>query len=207
MTARKILTLGKHEKLLRTPSEPVKKINREVKELIQDIKDTFADNPAIGLAAVQIGALKRIFAARMGYDPEKSKEDGETPDPAPIIFINPEIIAHSEARVRDHDGCLSIPGMWAETQRYQDITLRYMDETGQKQEQAFSGWDARVIQHELDHLDGILFLDRLDSLDDLMVVMRNAEGKTKTVRYTDALRRAESSTEGAQLPNIMTPKK
>lgn len=187
MGVKKILTLGKHEKLLRTKAEPVKKINKDVRELIQDIKDTIDANPAIGLAAPQIGVLKRVFGARMSYNADQEKQDMQPP----TIFINPEIVARSEEIEREHDACLSIPGMFAFTNRNLKVTVRYMDENGQSQQRDFEGWDARVIQHEYDHLEGVLFLDRLSSLDDLMVYVRDENGKTRAVPYPEAVRQAE----------------
>src|SRR5690242_10538496 len=107
MAVKKILTLEKHEKILKTPSEPVKKINREIKQLIKDILDTMDANPAVGLAAVQIGVLKRVIGIRLSYD-EDLDEDVELET---IILINPEILESSEALERGYDACLSIPGM------------------------------------------------------------------------------------------------
>lgn len=187
MGVKKILTLGKHDKLLRTKSEPVKKINKEVRQLIEDIRDTIDANPAVGLAAVQIGVMKRVFGARMAYKSDQEKEEMQPP----TIFINPEILSLSEETEREFDACLSIPGMFGHTNRSLKVRLRYMDEDGHIQEREFEGWDARVIQHEYDHVEGVLFLDRLASLNDLMVYVRGEDGKTKAVPYSDAIRQAE----------------
>ncbi|GAB4550751.1 MAG: peptide deformylase [Anaerolineae bacterium] len=198
MTVRKILTIGRHEKLLRTKSEPVRKFGKDVKELAQDIRDTIAANPAIGLAAVQIGVLKRVFGARMGYYEEQPDEEMQPP----VIFVNPEIVSQSEAVERDSDGCLSIPGMMGYTERSSEIRLRWQDEHGQRHEQDFKGWDARVILHEFDHLNGVLFLDRLASMDDLYISVLGEDGKRRMVKYNEAMKRAEAAALEASKPNL-----
>lgn len=191
MSIKKILTINKHEKLLKTPSEPVKKINRDIKQLIEDIRDTIDDNPAVGLAAIQIGVPKRVFGARMGYY-EDQKDSEMLP---PMIFINPEIVSQSEEAERGYDACLSIPGMMGYTDRGVKIRVRYQDEKGNWREDDFEGMDARVIQHEVDHLNGVLFLQRLASNDDLYVLVPDKEGKHKWVPYLQVVKQAEDSSD------------
>ncbi|MCE7947198.1 MAG: peptide deformylase [Chloroflexi bacterium CFX4] len=187
MAVKKILTLSRHEKLLRTKSEPVKKITKQVKQLAEDIRDTILVNPAVGLAAVQIGVLLRVFGARIGYyDQAEGAEDAAPPQ----IFINPEIVAIGEETERDFDACMSIPGMMGYTQRATQLTMRWQDEHGARHERQFSGWDARMLLHEYDHLEGVLFLDRLP-LEDLYVYVRGADGKSRTVPYLEVMRAAE----------------
>jgi peptide deformylase len=189
MAVKKILTLDKHEKILKTPSEPVKKINREIKQLIKDIFDTMDANPAVGLAAVQIGVLKRVCGIRLSYD-EDLEEDVELET---IILINPEILESSEELERGYDACLSIPGMMGYTDRNFKIKVRYQDETGKVIEQEFSGWDARVIQHEVDHLDGILFLSRLNPMEDLYVMIPGKDGEPEPIPYREVVKQASDS--------------
>jgi peptide deformylase len=189
MAVRKILTLGRYEKMLRSRSEPVKKINRDVRQLVEDIKETIDANPAAGLAAVQIGVLQRVFGARLGQRDEET-DDETLPT---TIFINPEIVEISEEVERGFDGCLSIPGMWGYTDRALRIKVRYQDERGTPTEGTFEGYDARVILHEYDHLEGVLFLDRLNTLDDLFVVAKDSDGKTINIPYPEAIRNAERS--------------
>ncbi|HRE47714.1 MAG TPA: peptide deformylase [Aggregatilineales bacterium] len=189
MPVRKILTLSKAEKMLRTRSEPVKKNDRELKVLIADIKATILANPAVGLAAVQIGVLKRVFGVRLTYHPNQPDEEMMPP----TVFINPEIVAKSSEMENDSDACLSIPGLVGYTDRHLRLTLRYTDEEGAQHEQPFEGWDARAIQHEMDHLDGILFLDRLKTLDDLYVYVRGEDGEVQQVPYTEAVKQAEQN--------------
>jgi peptide deformylase len=197
MSVKKILTMKNNEKLLRTRSEPVKKIDKSVKQLIQDIKDTMehvGDDEAAGLAAIQIGVPKRIFGAFLNRHVEEgeaqSNEQEEKPYEPPVIFINPEILSNSEDQERGFDGCLSIPGMMGYTDRHLKLRIRYMDEDGKTQERDFEGWDARVIQHEYDHLEGVLFLDRLDPMKDLFVYTRDEKGKVKTVPYAKIVEQA-----------------
>ncbi|MBX3062661.1 MAG: peptide deformylase [Anaerolineae bacterium] len=201
MAVKKVLTTARNEKLLRTKSEPVKKISKEIKQLFQDIKDTIEENPAVGLAAVQIGVLKRVFGIRLGYD-----SDAEEPqmDP-PIIIANPMVVEQAPEAERGYDACLSIPNMMGYTDRHLKIRLRYMDEDGNMQERDFEGFDARAVQHELDHLDGILFTDRLASLDDLYVYVPDENGKRRALPYPEVIRRAAAGIDSA--PSIPTPPK
>jgi peptide deformylase len=193
MAVKKILTLDKHEKILRTPSQPVKKVNRDIKQLIQDIRDTIDANPAIGLAAPQIGVLKRVTGVRLSYEEAQPDEEMQPP----IILINPEIVAQGEEVEHGYDACLSIPGMVGYTDRKLKIKVRYIDEDGKRVEREFEGWDARVVQHEIDHLDGVLFLDRLSTLEDLYVLVPDKEGNYETVPYLDVVKQAGDSKQGA----------
>ena len=207
MPVRRILTIDKYEKILRSKSQPVKQINKEIKALIRDLKDTINDPsiPANGLAAPQIGVLKRVFGVRLGI-PDEDNDEALSP---PIIFINPEIVEEQPEVVRDFEGCLSIPGMMGNTDRKLKIKVRYMDESGKKVTQEFEGWDARVVQHELDHLDGILYLDRLESKADLYVWVRDDKGELEAVPYLDVIRDAsvpveDKSGSKLRLPGLKT---
>jgi peptide deformylase len=196
MPVKKILTITKHEKILKTASEPVKKINKEIKDLIRDIKDTMADPsiPALGLAAVQIGALKRVFGIYIGY--YEAEDDDEL---EPTIFINPEIIEKSEETAFDHEGCLSIPGMQGNVERKFKLKLRWMDEKGKTVEREFEGDNARAVQHEYDHLDGILFLQRLASLDELFVYVSDKKGNIELVPYPEIVGKAAEPVDQGKL--------
>jgi peptide deformylase len=189
MTVKKILTINKHDKVLHTRSEPVKKINRDVKQLIEDIRDTIEANPAVGLAAPQIGVLKRVVGVRLSYEAGQEKEQMSPP----LILINPEIVDQGEETEEAEEGCLSIPGMVGLVERRLKLTVRYLDEKGKRQERALNGWDARVVQHEIDHLDGILYLERLKSLDDLFVLVRNEEGHLESVPYLEVKQAVNSA--------------
>ena len=220
MAVRKILTVSKHEKVLRSKSEAVHKINREIKALFADLRDTMAEHPAIGLAAPQIGVLKRVFIVKLGYsddedqaeestaandldstsadvdaarivDQETDDTEDDSDDNLPtVIMVNPEIVKADDNQ-RGYDACLSVPGMMGYTPRATQIRVKYVDEFGQKQDQRYSGWDAWVIQHELDHLDGVLFMDRLESLADLYVLVTDDDGNRKPVPYLEVTRGAQ----------------
>jgi peptide deformylase len=198
MAVRKILTLSKYEKLLRTPSQPVKKIDREIKILMQDIIDTIDANPAVGLAAPQIGVLKRVIGVRLSYEKDQAKEELR---PA-MIMINPEILWESEEVENDYDACLSIPGMMAYTDRKLRIKVRYQDEKGTKVEREFSGWDARVIQHEVDHLNGRLFLDLLKDYENLFVLVEDKDGKIQHIPYTQIVANTENKISDKMIPTL-----
>ncbi len=195
MSVKKILVISKHEKILRTPSAPVKKINRDIKQLFEDIRDTIDANPAVGLAAPQIGVLKRVCGVRLSYEADQNEEDMQPP----MLMVNPEILEMSDEAEHEYDACLSIPGMMGYTDRKLKIKVRYLDENGKKIERTFEGWDARVIQHEIDHLDGILFLDRLNSLDDLYVLVPDEEGKHEPVPYLQVVKDSAPSIGKAKL--------
>src|SRR5262249_32652191 len=189
MAVKKVLTIKKHEKFLRTASQPVKKVNREIKQLAQDIIDTIKDNAAIGLAAPQIGVHKRVFGVRLNY--EEDQPEAEMSEP--IIMINPEFVEESEAVERGYDGCLSIPGMMGYTDRKTKLKVRYQDRPGKAHEQTFEAFDARAIQQEMDHLDGILYIDRLNSLDDLYVYVYDDEDNVATVPYLQVIKQVEDA--------------
>src|SRR5262245_8770025 len=132
MTVRKILTIDddKSLKLLRTRSEPVKRIDKKIKDLVKDIFDTIEANPAVGLAAPQIGVLKRLFGVKLSEKNEDESEDGDDKTLPPMIMINPEILEKGEETERGYDACLSIPGKMGYTDRHLRIKVRYQDETG-----------------------------------------------------------------------------
>jgi peptide deformylase len=208
MAVKKILTIDKYEKQLRTKTEPVKKITKDLKQLFQDIKDTIDANPAVGLAAPQIGVMKRIFGVRLGYKDDLPAEVEQEMGP-PIILINPEILEQAPEVERGWDACLSIPGMMGYTERNLKIRVRYMDEDGKTVERDFEGFDARAIQHEMDHLDGVLFTDRLANLGDLYVYVKDSKGRRKPMPYPEAVRRAAEATDGSApvIPSLPSNKK
>lgn len=203
MAERKILTIDddKHLKILRTKSEPVKRVDKKIKELVKDIFDTIEANPAVGLAAPQIGVLKRVFGLKLTDESAEVDEEGEAKMSPPMIMINPEILEKSEEVERGSEGCLSIPGKTGVIERSLRVKVRYLDENGQQHTREFEGWNARVIQHELDHLDGILLLDRLKSYEDLYVYVKDKEGKTKVVPYLQVIEGATKST-GQSKPDL-----
>ncbi|APC08018.1 peptide deformylase [Neomoorella thermoacetica] len=144
MAIHKILTLG--DPLLREKSQPVRKITTNVWKLLDNLADTMYDAPGVGLAAPQIGVLKRVIVVDVG--------EGLTE------LINPEVIAASGEEV-GAEGCLSIPGAQGEVPRAAVVTVRGLDRHGRVREIRAEGLYARALQHEIDHLDGILFIDKV----------------------------------------------
>lgn len=142
--------------VLRQKAAPVKENSRELQTLIDDMFDTMYNSDGVGLAAPQIGELLRIFVvdtSPVADDEEISYE--------PIAMINPEITFESDEEVEMEEGCLSIPGVNALVKRPEKIVVKYLDREFDEHEMEVGGWLARVIQHEKDHLDGILFLDHI----------------------------------------------
>ncbi len=139
---------------LKVECEPVEEITPELQKLMDDMLDTMYDAPGIGLAAPQIGVTKRILVA----DVSKTEER------APHKLINPEIVAASEELFEYEEGCLSLPEQYAEVTRPKHVTIGYTDENGDKKELECEGLLAVCLQHEMDHLDGILFVDHLSML-------------------------------------------
>lgn len=141
--------------ILRKRADPVERIDEAIQRLLDDMLETMYDAPGVGLAAPQIGLSRRIFV----MDPSR----GEDP-PAPRFIINPEILdRRDEMRVYE-EGCLSIPKIFAEIERPAGVLLRYTDQDGKAHEEWLEGHAATVAQHELDHLDGVLFVDHLSRL-------------------------------------------
>jgi peptide deformylase len=163
---------------LRQISSPVEKVDDEVRALIRDMFETMYDAPGIGLAAIQVGVSKRILVIDL-QEPEI--EDGP-PVKDPRVFINPEIIKHSDEEVPYLEGCLSVPDQYAEVERPDHIRARWLDENGKPHEEQLDGLLAVCLQHEMDHLEGILFIDHLSRLKREMVLkklakMRKEQGK------------------------------
>lgn len=172
MAVKPIVMYSENETALRKKSEPVRAVNRRVKKLIQDLKDTLLDcGDGIGLAAPQINDHSRVVVVQLGSHDEKKPE----PDP-PIALVNPEIVEAKEDR-RDFDGCLSFPGLFAETVRPHYLRVTGLDEWGKPFDRVFEGFDAVLVHHEIDHLDGILFIDRVTKAEDLYRVRENEKGE------------------------------
>jgi len=139
---------------LATACKPVAKITPEIRKLANDMLETMYAAPGRGLAAPQVGVLSRVFVM------DTTWKDG-TRDP--MVFVNPEILTASEERATLAEGCLSIPGVSVEVTRSLRVRLRWTDLEGQRCERAFDGFPAACVQHEMDHLDGIVTLDRVDA--------------------------------------------
>jgi peptide deformylase len=153
---------------LRQISSPVEAVDDEVRKLIGDMFETMYDAPGIGLAAIQVGVPKRILVMDL-QEPEV--EDGP-PVKDPLVFINPEILAASDEQVPYLEGCLSIPDQYADVDRPDHIRARWLDENGAQHEEQLDGLLAVCLQHEMDHLEGILFIDHLSRLKREMVLKK-----------------------------------
>lgn len=152
MALRKILHYP--EPLLKQKSLPVTEFNAELKQLADDMVETMYDAPGVGLAAPQVGELKRLIILDCSGKDE--------PDDL-IVAVNPEIIT-GDGDSLEEEGCLSVPGYWASVKRYAEVTMRYQDVEGNTCERKADGLLAIGIQHEIDHLEGVLFVDRLSPL-------------------------------------------
>ena len=157
--------------VLRQISAPVEAVDDELRVLISDMFETMYDAPGIGLAAVQVGVAKRVLVMDLG-EPE---EEGGEPVREPRVFINPEIVTHSDDEVPYTEGCLSVPDQYAEVQRPDRIRAKWLDEHGERHEEDLDGLLAVCLQHEMDHLEGILFIDHLSKLKRDMVLKKLAK--------------------------------
>ena len=159
------------EPILREISTPVEKVDDELRAFISDMFETMYDAPGIGLAAVQVGVPKRLLV----MDLQEPEEEGGEPVKEPRVFINPEILTHSDEEVPYLEGCLSVPDQYAEVERPDHIRARWLDERGQAHEEQLDGLLAVCLQHEMDHLEGILFIDHLSRLKREMVLKKLAK--------------------------------
>lgn len=176
-----ILTLP--DPRLRLISEPVGRVDAEIRQLLDDMLETMYEAPGIGLAAIQVGHAKRMVV----IDAAKKEEPR-----APLFLINPEIIWASEELSTYNEGCLSVPEYFEDVQRPARVRLRHLDREGAAQEFDAEGLLATVVQHELDHLEGGLFIDHLSRLKRERVVKKF----TKAAKFE--ARAAERQTEDAE---------
>ena len=144
--------------ILKSKCDNINIFDEKLHILLDDMYETMIDSEGIGLASIQIGELKNIFIVNMPND------DGEQVKDGLLEVINPKILK-SEHKKSTDEGCLSVPGFNAKIRRFQNITLSYQDRNGQEITRDFSDYDAVACQHEIDHLNGVLFVDRLSILD------------------------------------------
>jgi peptide deformylase len=164
MTIRPLVILP--DARLRLASEPVGPVTDEIRTLAADMLETMYDAPGVGLAAIQIGVSKRVVT----IDTSKDENDRQ-----PQVFLNPEIVwASEEKRIYD-EGCLSIPEFYGEVERPDRVRVRFRDLQGEEREIEADGLLATCIQHEIDHLDGVLFIDHLSKLKRDRVVKKFAK--------------------------------
>jgi peptide deformylase len=153
MAVRDILILP--DKRLRTVSKPVAKIDAATRKLVEDMFETMYEAPGIGLAAIQIGEPKRVVTMDLAKKDEPKQ---------PQVFINPELLGTSDEKNIHEEGCLSIPEYYEEVERPAQVRIRYVDLDGKPHEIEANGLLATCIQHEIDHLDGVLFIDHISKL-------------------------------------------
>jgi len=166
MTIRKILT--EPNKILREKSLRVENVNKDIQQLMDDMLETLYAAPGIGLAAIQVGVAKRVIVMDISRDRDKDKE----PKRNPMYFVNPEIIWKSEDKFTYEEGCLSVPNQFAEIDRPKQCHVKHLDYNGHSQELKADGLLATCIQHEIDHLEGILFIDYLSKLKKEMIIKK-----------------------------------
>ena len=171
MAKKKILSIP--DPLLRKVSEPVLKVDTEVKKLMDDMLETMYAAPGIGLAAVQIGILKRAIVIDLSKEDEKKN---------PLFLINPEITFKSKELTTYEEGCLSIPNQFAEVKRPSECKINFLDYNGNKDELHAQGLLATCIQHEIDHLNGILFIDHLSKLKKDLILKKTKKQKKEIDR-------------------------
>ena len=169
MTIRRIYETP--DPVLRQISKPVETFDRELKTLVADMFETMYEAPGIGLAAVQVGVPIRLLV----IDLQEPEEEGGEPVRDPRVFINPEILWHSDTEVPYTEGCLSVPEQYAEVMRPDKIRARWRDEKGKSYEEEIEGLLAVCLQHEMDHLNGLLFIDHLSRLKRDMVLKKLAK--------------------------------
>jgi peptide deformylase len=162
---------------LKKIAPPVADLSDELRILADDMLATMYDAPGIGLAAPQIGQSMRLIVMDCTRD--------ETAPPQPMAMFNPEIIAQSDDRSTYDEGCLSIPEIFAEVERPAAVTVRWLDRDGNEQQQDFTGLWATCVQHEIDHLDGKLFIDYLKPLKRQMITRKMVKFKRDRARVKD----------------------
>jgi len=153
MALREIIILP--DKRLRLVSEPVRKITADVRKLVEDMFETMYDAPGVGLAAIQVGMPKRVVTIDIAKKDEPKN---------PQVFINPEIVTASDEKAIHEEGCLSIPEFYDDVERPAQVKVKYLDLEGQTLEVDADGLLATCLQHEIDHLNGVLFIDYLSKL-------------------------------------------
>ena len=170
MTIKKILT--EPDPFLRQKSQNVENVNDDTRKLMDDMLDTMYAAPGIGLAAIQIGVPKRIIVIDLAREKEKN----------PLYFVNPQIISKSTNNSTYEEGCLSVPGQFAEIDRPNQCQINYLDYNGKQQELKAEGLLATCIQHEIDHLEGVLFIDYLSKLKKSFIVKKLSKQKKSLER-------------------------
>lgn len=149
--------------VLKKKADPVEEITDEIRTLLDDMLETMYDAPGVGLAAPQVGVLKRVIVVDVAGDDE---------DPAPMKMINPEVVWSSDETDLYEEGCLSVPESFSEVERPERVRIKYQDETGELCEIDADGLLSTCVQHEIDHLDGTLFIDHISRIKRSMILRK-----------------------------------
>lgn len=158
--------------LLKTQSTPVDRVDAGVRKLLDDMLETMYAAPGIGLAAVQVAVAKRMIVL------DTSGEDDEK---QPLFLVNPEVVWESEERSTYSEGCLSVPEHYADVERPAAVRVKYLDYNGELREDLMQGLNATCVQHEIDHLNGIVFIDYLSKLKRNMIVKKVQKAQKDSV--------------------------
>ena len=175
MAIRKILT--EPNKILREKSLRVENVDKDIQQLMDDMLETLYAAPGIGLAAIQVGVAKRVIVMDISRNRDRDKE----PKKNPMYFVNPEIVWKSEDKFTYEEGCLSVPNQFAEIDRPKQCHVKYLDYNGHPQELKADGLLSTCIQHEIDHLEGILFIDYLSKLKKEMIIKKLSKQTKESV--------------------------
>ncbi len=163
-----IITLP--DRKLRLKSDPVERVDDELRSFMDSMLETMYEAPGIGLAAIQVGVPRRFVTIDVAT--RESEDEEEEPKPNPLFLINPKVLWRSDEVAAAEEGCLSIPEYFAEVERPARVRVAYLDRDGKPQEIEGEGMLAVVLQHEIDHLDGKLFIDYLSKLKRDMVIKK-----------------------------------
>ena len=182
MALREILT--EPNELLRRKSLLVEKVDKDLQKLMDDMLETMYAAPGIGLAAIQVGVPKRVIVLDIGLrnESEDNNNEKQAVKKNPMFFVNPQIITKSANNSTYEEGCLSVPGQFAEIERPDKCYVKYLDYYGQQKEMKAEGMLATCIQHEMDHLEGILFIDYLSKLKKSMIIKKLSKQKKAVER-------------------------
>lgn len=161
MTIKPLIILP--DPVLRQVSKPVERVDAETERLVEDMLETMYDAPGIGLAAIQVAVPRRLLVIDVSREGEEKQ---------PLVFINPEIVRSSDERSVYEEGCLSIPDYYAEVERPATVSVKHLDRAGKEQVTEADGLLATCLQHEIDHLNGVLFIDHISRLKREMVIKK-----------------------------------
>ena len=153
---------GTDNPILRRVSDPVKAVTKKILKLIKDMEEAMEKEKGVGLAAPQVGENVRVILVLL----DQKKQ---------VPMINPEILSHSNTIASAEEGCLSLPGVWGQVERFTEVTVRFLDTRGHPNTIKLAGFNARVVQHEIDHINGILFTDHVKPVADFLTIPKTRE--------------------------------